>query len=222
MGPLTGSTFGCQGTTRLPGAGKLTYKEGGMFGPPKALNSISTIKKARTEEEDDYRVRYQTKRKNAVPAKDETPVVGMRSNKNFITANAVEAILQVPRVLQNNDLNYLKKEDYGKVPGYLSKVRDEIERENEMIDKYVKEQLGEVEREPETYEEIPDNERMELINALKNKWDNVNARYQQITHLVRLDTTGQVRRKEQLEAELKTLETDIERLTRAGSLMVRY
>jgi hypothetical protein len=128
----------------------------------------------------------------------------------------------VPRVLQNNDLNYLKKEDYGKVPGYLSKVRDEIERENEMIDKYVKEQLGEVEREPETYEEIPDNERMELINALKNKWDNVNARYQQITHLVRLDTTGQVRRKEQLEAELKTLETDIERLTRAGSLVVRY
>lgn len=125
-------------------------------------------------------------------------------------------------MLQNNDLNYLKKEDYGKVPGYLSKVRDEIERENEMIDKYVKEQLGEVEREPETYEEIPDNERMELINALKNKWDNVNARYQQITHLVRLDTTGQVRRKEQLEAELKTLETDIERLTRAGSLVVRY
>jgi hypothetical protein len=134
----------------------------------------------------------------------------------FFTANTV------PRVLQNNDLNYLKKEDYGKVPGYLSKVRDEIQRENEMIDKYVKEQLGEVEREPETYEEIPDNERMELINALKNKWDNVNARYQQITHIVRLDTTGQVRRKEQLEAELKTLETDIERLTRAGSLMVRY
>jgi hypothetical protein len=104
----------------------------------------------------------------------------------------------------------------------LTKVRDEIQRENAMIDKYVKEQLGEVEREPETYEEIPDDERMELITALKNKWDHVNARYQQITHIVRLDTTGQVRRKEQLEAELKTLETDIERLTRAGSLMVRY
>jgi hypothetical protein len=125
-------------------------------------------------------------------------------------------------VIHNNDLNYLKKEDYGKVPGYLTKVRDEIQRENAMIDKYVKEQLGEVEREPETYEEIPDDERMELITSLKNKWDHVNARYQQITHIVRLDTTGQVRRKEQLEAELKTLETDIERLTRAGSLMVRY
>lgn len=125
-------------------------------------------------------------------------------------------------MILNNDLNYLKKEDYGKVPGYLTKVRDEIQRENAMIDKYVKEQLGEVEREPETYEEIPDDERMELITALKNKWDHVNARYQQITHIVRLDTTGQVRRKEQLEAELKTLETDIERLTRAGSLMVRY
>lgn len=94
LGPLTGSTFGCHGTSRLPGAGKLIYKEGGLFGPPKALNVIATIKKSRDEEEDDYRVRYQTKRKNAVPGKNETPVVGMRSNKNFITANAVEAILQ--------------------------------------------------------------------------------------------------------------------------------
>ena len=128
----------------------------------------------------------------------------------------------VPRVIESNDLNYLKKEDYGKVPEYLSKVREEIRRENEMIDKYVKEQLGEVEREPERFEEISEYERQDLVAQLKEKWDHVNAKYQKITHLVRLDTTGQVRRKEQLENELKTLETDIEYLSRAGSLLVKH
>ena len=128
----------------------------------------------------------------------------------------------MPRVLNNGNLNYLKKEDYGKIPEYLSKVKDEIRRENDMIDKYVKEQLGEVEREPEKFEEISEFERQDLVSALKDKWDTVNARYQQITHLVRLDTTGQVRRKEQLEAELRTLETDIEYLSRPGSLLVKH
>lgn len=125
-------------------------------------------------------------------------------------------------MIESTDLNYLKKEDYGKVPEYLKKVREEIRRENEMIDKYVKEQLGEVEREPERFEEFSDYERQELVSKLKEKWDYVNAQYQKITHLVRIDTTGQVRRKEQLEAELKTLETDIEYLSRSGPLLVKH
>lgn len=224
----------------------MTYKEGALFGPPKAINSIATINKIQEQEDDDYRIKYQSRRKVPLISKDDKPVIGLRSNKNFITANAVEAILQgrssklrstystviviiyfveyhaVPRVLDNGNLNYLKKEDYGKVPEYLSKVKDEIRRENDMIDKYVKEQLGEVEREPEKFEEISEFERQDLVSALKDKWDTVNARYQKITHLVRLDTTGQVRRKEQLEAELKTLETDIEYLSRPGSLLVKH
>ena len=128
----------------------------------------------------------------------------------------------VPRVTQSNELNYLKKEDYGKVPEYLTKVKDEIQRENIMIDKYVKHQLGEVEREPDQYDEFSDYERQQLVSQLKEKWDHVNSQYQKITHLVRLDTTGQVRRKEQLETELTSLETDIEYLSRAGSLLVKH
>ena len=117
--------------------------------------------------QDDYKTKYQQKVKEALPKKGEAPVVGMRSNKNFITANAVEAILQgpllspillsfaivfpfpshrafspssqpytptrlslffplwpaVPKPVPTGELNYLKKEDYGKVPEYLSKVR---------------------------------------------------------------------------------------------------
>ena len=123
--------------------------------------------------------------------------------------------------MERSELNYLKKEDYGKVPAYLSQVKEEIRRENEMIQKYVKEQLGEVEEEPEQFEEMGDSEREDLIVELKSKWDKVNAQYQKITHVVRLDTTGQLRRKQALESELKNLETDIERLQRPGPILIR-
>lgn len=126
----------------------------------------------------------------------------------------------MPRSTQSQELNYLKKEDYGKVPEYLSYVKDEIRRENEMIQKYVKEQLGEVDAEPEQFEEMSEDERQDLIAALKNKWDKVNGKYQKITHLVRLDTTGQRRRKEDLENQLKQLEADIEKLERSGPIRV--
>jgi DNA repair exonuclease SbcCD ATPase subunit len=107
------------------------------------------------------------------------------------------------------------------VPAYLTQVKEEIKRENEMIQKYVKEQLGEIDEEPQQYEEMPEYERRALIAALKEKWDKVNAKYQKITHLVQLDTTGQIRRKEQLETQLKQLESDIEKLERNGPLLVR-
>ena len=128
----------------------------------------------------------------------------------------------MPKVTVSKELNYLKKEDYGKVPEYLTKVREEIRKENEMIDRYVKGQIGEADRSPERLDEMSDFERQDLILALKDKWDAVNARYQQITHLVQLDSTGQIRRKEHLEAELRTLERDIEYLSQPGALLVKH
>ena len=126
----------------------------------------------------------------------------------------------VPRSVETVELNYLKKEDFGKIPAYLTQVKEEISRENEMIAKYVKEQLGEVDEDPVHYEEMSEAERADLIAALKVKWDKVNAQYQKITHLVQLDTTGQVRRKETLERQLQTLENDIEKLERHGPLLI--
>ena len=128
----------------------------------------------------------------------------------------------MPRTIQRTDLNYLMKEDYGKTPKYLDKVKDEIDRENFMIERYVREQLGEVDREPERFEELEETARLDLVAQLKSRWDVVNDKYQQITHRVRLETTGQMRRKEQLENELKILEADIEKISRAGSILVKH
>lgn len=156
-----------------------------------------------------------------MPPAAEKPIMGITTTKNFITANAVEAILQAPKRPPVKELNYMKKEDFGKIPAYLTQVKEEVKRENEMIERYVKQQMGQVERTPETFEELTEDERSDLIDQLKARWDHVNANYQKITHLVKLDSTGQKRRKEQLETELEQLEHDIERLSRASGVLVR-
>merc|ERR1739848_895377 len=119
---------------------------------------------------------------------------GLHTAKNFVTANAVEAILQVPAVRYSEEHDYMAKQDYGKVPAYLSQVKEEIKRENVMIDQYVQEQMGlaghavedpGVEMDPE--------ERTEIILALKKKWDHTNRQYQLCTHKVDFPSFGDKR-----------------------------
>jgi len=224
------STFGCHGSTRLLGAGKLAKKDGAYFGPPKPESGLlrsnsperggSPTSPLGNSSNGGY-FQYEDKRKGVIPNKEDRPIMGITTSKNFITANAVEAILQAPRRPTQKELNYLKKEDYGKVPAYLSQVKEEIRRENDMIERYVKEQMGEVERTPESYEELTEEERYNLLEELKSKWAHVNTKYQRQTHLVKLDTAGQVRRKETMENELQQLERDIEKLQHASSVLVR-
>lgn len=218
---LSGSTFGCFGSTRLPGAGVVEKKGGANFGPHKKLGDSGTFKKAANSSlkaSGEYTRKEKTR--PAVPTKEDKPVMGITSNKNFITANAVEAILMVPKSNGKPELNYLKKEDYGQVPEYLTHVKEEVRRENEMIDKYINEQMGYVEKDPDTFEEMSEGERENLIYDLKLKWAKINTEYQKITHLVRLDTIGQLRRKENMESKLKQIEADIERISRAGPLLI--
>mmetsp|Transcript_12940 Transcript_12940/g.19467 ORF Transcript_12940/g.19467 Transcript_12940/m.19467 type:complete len:255 (+) Transcript_12940:91-855(+) len=222
---LTGSTFGCFGSTRLPGAGVVDKREGALFGPHKSLAPHkSTTKRLQRAGSNSLSSSGERKcegpKKPAIPSKSERPVMGINSNKNYITANAVEAILMVPKNTVQPELNYLEKEDYGKVPEYLTHVKEEVRRENEMIDQYINEQMGTTAQEPDKYEELSEEEREELIYQLKLKWNEVNTKYQKITHLVRLDTLGQLRRKEQMEAQLKQLESDIERISRAGPVLI--
>lgn len=221
---VTGSTFGCHGTTRLPGAGAIVKKSGAIFGPNSLAESDTKHKSAinaiKAEAESKEPFRYKDKTRGPVPKPEDRPVHGITSNKNYVTANAVEVILSVPRHTKQPELNYLEKEDYGKIPEYLKHVKEEVKRENEMVENYVREQMGTQEREPDRYEEVGDSEREQLIYALKLKWEAVNKKYQKITHLVQLDTLGQVRRKETLEHELKTLEADIEKLQRNGPVLL--
>merc|ERR1711988_1743782 len=94
------------GTTQLPGAGKAIKKDSSMLGPPNkaAPNPRNYLKGGTNCPRVDPRApaassfRYdQSRRKPMVPSMEEKPVMGPRTTKNFITANAVEAIYKFPR-----------------------------------------------------------------------------------------------------------------------------
>ena len=127
--------------------------------------------------------------------------MGLKTTKNFVIANAVENILSstsiffsaslfirinshthiekktVPRREAAPSVNYMKKADYGKVPEYLSHVKKDIEEEMRVIDEYFSEDKQEPEDEGEY---LSDEERADLIEKLKQKWDETNKKYQKI------------------------------------------
>ena len=72
-------------------------------------------------------------KKPAVPKKVEKPIHGLVSDKNFIVANAVENILAAPNLPASKDKDYLKKKNFGKVPKYLTKIKNEIEDEYNLV-----------------------------------------------------------------------------------------
>jgi len=110
------------------------------------------------------------------------------------------------------------------VPEYLSQVKEEIRRENEMIDAYVADmgrgQGGRRDDDAAPLEVMSDEERIDLLRALKTKWDAVNAKYQKMCHMVKLDTVGKIKRKESLEKELDALEADIKKLAARGAVCI--
>lgn len=71
-------------------------------------------------------------KKPAVPKVHEKPVLGLKSTKNFIVSNAVENILSVPKA-QKESVDWTKKPEYGQVPEYLSKIKENIHNEYRMI-----------------------------------------------------------------------------------------
>ena len=226
---VTGSTFNTHGSTKVLGAGEAVRKASGTMGrrterpdPNDYLKGQTKCKKVSSRVDVQKFDRPIGTRKEPVPRPHERPVLGLHTAKNFVTANAVEAILQVPAVRYSEEPDYMAKQDYGKVPAYLSQVKEEIKRENEMIDQYVQEQMGlaghavedpGVEMDPE--------ERQEIILALKKKWDHTNRQYQLCTHKVDFPSFGDKARKRGLEDTLKQLESDIAKLEKPAPIFVK-
>ena len=73
------------------------------------------------------------KMKAPIPKKEDKPIHGLVSDKNFIVANAVENILAAPKVPENKDPDFLKKKTFGKVPKYLKTIKREIEDEYQLV-----------------------------------------------------------------------------------------
>mmetsp|Transcript_7762 Transcript_7762/g.7323 ORF Transcript_7762/g.7323 Transcript_7762/m.7323 type:complete len:278 (-) Transcript_7762:31-864(-) len=227
----TGSTF-CLTTTSKPGVANLngevapegsnhhnvasTGLWGKKLGDSKA-NPTTFMKKGQgtmrttglVPTKTDYKKRGS--KRAPVPKKDEKPIMGLTSDKNYIVANAVENILAAPKVKDNKGKDYTKKKDYGKTPKYLQKIKNEIDQEFELVREMQMEEDAQRDRDKFL---LPDDERAELIKALKKKWEVVHKQYQEITHVQKIDTVGLRRKKENCEQELRQLEKDIEKLSK--------
>ncbi|KAF0689760.1 Aste57867_18828 [Aphanomyces stellatus] len=223
----TASTFGLHGKTKLLGA---NLGEEKPRTPPQATKTFGKLhvkpdpkaftkkqSKCTMPESKPTKFTYDGPKKPALVKADEKPVMGLKTSKNFVTANAVEAILDVPGSrarAKNAPPVYRDKPDYGQVPEYLREVKQEIEQENEMIEEFVRMNKNIMAEDEPKVDVMDDAERDNLIDALKAKWDHVNGKYQKLCHNVSFDTQGKVRRKETFEKELTQIEKDIQVLSR--------
>lgn len=144
-----------------------------------------------------------------VPRVTDKPVMGLVSNKNFVAANAVEAILAVPKRPKDETADFRSKPDYGKVPRYLERVKKEVDAEYRYV-AGLSEDAHSVAR--DRMRLIPDAERAELIDGLKTRWEALNRDYQRTS--VSVDSPSKIARKENLEAEMDQVERDIDTLSR--------
>lgn len=156
-------------------------------------------------------------RKPPVPLRSDKPVMGLKTTKNFVVSNAVENILTVAHKAPTKKTSYMKKSDYGKVPQYLKHVKKDIEEEMRVIEEYFSEQKVGAE---ENGHILSQAERQSLVAKLKRKWDATNKKYQKITHVVKLDTIGKIKRKEAFERELDQLVKDIQLLSQKRPIRI--
>merc|ERR1711935_1222819 len=93
---------------------------------------------------------------------------------------------------------------------YLQKIKGEIMDEYEYIRQM---QQAQCEAGPPGMRLLEEEERVALVDDLKQKWDDVNVQYQQ-TSCLSLASLGKVKRKEMYEAQLAQIEKDIEKLSK--------
>ena len=75
--------------------------------------------------------------KDATPKRTDKPLMNLASGKNFITANAVEAILSKPKPTKH-ELPYTMKPDFGAVPKYIETNKHKVAAEQAQVEEYLK------------------------------------------------------------------------------------
>jgi hypothetical protein len=72
-------------------------------------------------------------RKPPIPSLADKPIMGLKSDKNYVTANAVDIILMNTKRKIPQEKNYLTKKNYGLVPNYISTLKNQVENEYKSI-----------------------------------------------------------------------------------------
>ncbi len=131
------------------------------------------------------KLHQETMRKPAVPTMKDKPIMGLKSDKNYITANAVDIILMQPKKRVKEENDYLQKKTYGKVPNYLNKLKNEIENEYKTIREM---QLRTEEEEARKKRTLGEDEIAALRDGLERRLKQLKQKYGELTHKKAFDT----------------------------------
>lgn len=72
-------------------------------------------------------------RKPPIPPLVDKPILGLKSDKNYITANSVDVILIQPKRKSTEGKNYMTKKNYGLIPNCISNIKTQVEIEYRSI-----------------------------------------------------------------------------------------
>uniref|UniRef100_A0A8C5T9V9 Enkurin, TRPC channel interacting protein n=1 Tax=Malurus cyaneus samueli TaxID=2593467 RepID=A0A8C5T9V9_9PASS len=167
----------------------------------------------RKKEQDEKKLRPST-----LPLRTYHPVI--RISKDFVNKNAVAVITGEPKkprpfcvdtrqgdkyLLEPSGLvpKYIKKKSYGVTPTYVTRRNEEIKREREEYEASILEELKK-----KAMKCLSDEERTNILKALKKNWEALNNAFQRLPVLT--DTRYKRMHKEELELKLRQLEHDIE------------
>ncbi|NXH14563.1 ENKUR protein, partial [Bucco capensis] len=156
----------------------------------------------------------------SVPRRTDHPVMGIKSQKNFINTNAVAAITGSPKkprpicvdtrqgdkyLLETSGLvpKYIKKKDYGVAPKCITQRNAELKRAQEEYEAKILEQLKK-----RAMKQLTDEERTSILQGLKKKWEELYREFQCLP--IEIDTISKKLYKEKLELQMKQLEHDID------------
>ena len=117
-------------------------------------------------------------KKPPIPTVNDAPIFGLKTEKNFIIANAVDNILMQPKK-RNFSIEQPFHKYYGKVPDYIKKYR--LNHENELND--IKEMRRKHQEEEDAKQRLLTEAEVSVLReGLKKKWEYYNHKYAGLTH----------------------------------------
>lgn len=144
---------------------------------------------------------------------NEKPVMGLLTDKNFVTCNAIEATAMATKGRKVPELRPTERPTFGKVPRYLDELKASLADEERFVSSMqAKKNQQMAEQKAEFVRPMTEEDRQRLVAQLKQRWEEKHRQF--IAQPFARDTMMQIARKEVVEKELKEIETALEKLSK--------
>lgn len=142
---------------------------------------------------------------------EDKPVMGLRSEKDFVKSNAVEMANMATRGRKADAARPTERSSFGKVPKYLETVKNQLNGEQQYLTALKEsDEKRRLETKQQFVHQMSEDQRQQLLTQLKQRWEEKHRQFISIPFA--RDTMMQISRKEAIEKDLKELETAMARL----------